>query len=473
MKTFPSSSPGVLCASVVILLLTACNDTRAYAPGEVAPLSHRFNPVEQPFAHVLPQFPPVRGVPGTGRASDCGTCHTQIYAEWKLSTHASALHDLQFQAELHKPDSPRWLCLNCHIPVQNQRETIVTGLYGNDVLRPATADNPGYDAKMQAEGVTCAACHVRVDAATGTSHIVGPNGSKLAPHPVRQDRAELRDTCARCHNPRGEAVTANLVCWFETFKELDDAAPGHTATTSDCVDCHMPAEERRAVPAWTHVPVREGRQHHWAGGGVPKRFNGPGGFPGLAGRGYEPALAADFDYDAGSRHLNVRLENVSAGHYLPTADPERFLLVLAYLEDRAERRIPGAERRYRIGQTWEWNPARKIADNRLKFGERRNWSPEPFPAAAVPQAVRLVLVVYHVKLTGENARYAAEANVDDGYMLDAPRKVAALPEHYPMAGYVYRASLDLQSGRKTVASLEELLRLSKAEQGRPLEERDY
>ncbi|MEL6544203.1 MAG: multiheme c-type cytochrome, partial [Myxococcota bacterium] len=54
-------------------------------------------------------------------AKECGACHAENYSEWRDSTHAHAMKDPQYFAELSKPGAPRWLCLNCHAPNQNQR----------------------------------------------------------------------------------------------------------------------------------------------------------------------------------------------------------------------------------------------------------------------------------------------------------------------------------------------------------------
>ncbi len=188
-------------------------------PPGATPLTERFDPVAQPYAFVLPNLKPVAGVGGV-RAEDCGKCHKDLYREWQSSTHANALRDIQFQAEITKKDAPKWLCLNCHIPVQNQRSYIVTHLEDDDILRPVTRPNPMFDPRMQKEGVTCASCHVRRDEA-GDSYIIGPFENRYAPHPVRTDPDFLRNICQRCHNPQGEGLTRNLVCWFETFRELE------------------------------------------------------------------------------------------------------------------------------------------------------------------------------------------------------------------------------------------------------------
>jgi hypothetical protein len=82
-------------------------------------------------------------------AENCGKCHTEIYREWKTSTHAHALSDLQFQAELSKPAQPKWICLNCHIPVQNQREAIIETLKNGDFLKPIEIKNINFDEIMK------------------------------------------------------------------------------------------------------------------------------------------------------------------------------------------------------------------------------------------------------------------------------------------------------------------------------------
>ena len=81
---------------------------------------------------------PNQGVPAglTSLSSkECGACHQQHYAEWQLSTHSLAWKDPQFQAEISKESSP-FMCINCHIPLQNQQEYIVTGLIDGDIYQP-------------------------------------------------------------------------------------------------------------------------------------------------------------------------------------------------------------------------------------------------------------------------------------------------------------------------------------------------
>ncbi|QXD13779.1 cytochrome c family protein [Rhodocaloribacter litoris] len=457
-----------------VFLLAACRTTPDVPPG-VVPLSARFDSLAQPYAFALPVLAPVEGVGGV-RAGDCGRCHEAHYAEWRGSTHARALHDLQFQAEITKPDAPKWLCLNCHAPAGNQRASLVTGLDGGDVLRPVTRPNPAFDAQMQAEGVTCAACHVRPDPETGRSVIVGAFETDRAPHPVRVDPAALRDVCRRCHDPQGEPLTRNLVCWFETYRELEEgrAALPPPLRSADCVTCHMPATRRRLAVGFDDLPLRTSHRHWWTGGGVPKTF---GAYDSLLARGFAPALDvawAGLDgVDGGdSLRLTLHLTNRAAGHHLPTADPERFLLALVSLHDAGGDTL--ASTRLRIGQTWAWNPARKLADHRLRQGETRVWT-ATLPRPPGPPRGRLDVTVLHVRLTTSNARHmmTGAPAVDEALLPGGRRLVAELPAHYPFATYIYAASLDLATGARRVATPEELIARSKAEQGRPLPERVY
>jgi len=52
----------------------------------------------QGFAFIIPNQTIPAGINGL-KAADCGDCHQTIYMEWKNSTHASALRDIQFQSD--------------------------------------------------------------------------------------------------------------------------------------------------------------------------------------------------------------------------------------------------------------------------------------------------------------------------------------------------------------------------------------
>lgn len=431
-----------------------------------------FDPDTQSYAFVIPNLKPVSGVAGLS-AKDCAVCHQTIYKEWQNSTHASALRDIQFHSEITKPDSPKWLCLNCHTPLQNQRERIITHLQDNDVFKPVSVANPHYDPALEQEAITCATCHIRKDEESGESYIIGPNGSGNSPHPVRQDRSFLRNMCQRCHNPQGEGLTPNLICWFYTTDELAEGQPHLREKFDrefDCVDCHMPEKQRLVADIYTNLPEQQVNQHHWTGSGIPKWFEG---YDSLLSRGYKSGLDVAFDFKKSTEDslpLTVLLTNARSGHYLPSGDPERFLLAVASLYDNAGKLI--AQDKYRIGQDWIWNPARKMGDNRLKQGETRHWRPA---ISTNNNDIKTVeIIVLHVRLNTNTAKYIIAAeNVDEKLFANGQHYVSNAIDYYPFASFIYKATINLNSRQATVASSEELIELSKLEKGKSLDERLY
>ena len=423
-------------------------------PGDRS-LEEAFDRALQPWAFVLPHMPVPANLVGI-RAKDCGVCHTKIYAEWKASTHAHALSDLQFQAELAKADSPKWLCLNCHIPLEDQRETSTLGLKKGNILRPITWPNPNFSPALRSEAITCATCHLRVGK-DGKSYIQGPRGSKLSPHPVRKDPERLRAVCLRCHDPQGDRVTPNLLCWFTTRKELEDGGGEGTS----CADCHMPTTKRRLMESHPDLPVREVHRHTWPGAGIPKEFALVGK---VLGSGWKSGL--NIRVQRSKMGIEVSLRNARAGHAVPTGDPERFVLVRLRSYD-----LQGGllrEVKKRIGQTWKWSPAKKIGDNRIGPGETRKLS---FDA---PAASRTVLEVLNVRLSWQSVKSMVQSKgLNEDLLPGANQKIRQLPRVYPYALYVYRQVWEQDSSKGKVASPEVLIELSKKEREIPPEKRGY
>ena len=467
--------PGFGSTYAPVLVVAFISALNLHAQNKTIPLEQRFDKQKEDYAFVLPNLKPVEVI-DTIQGKTCAACHRDIYAEWQASTHASALRDIQFQAELSKKGSPKWLCLNCHIPVQNQRDSIVTHLQENDILRPVTIPNPEFIAEYQQEGISCAACHIRRDEKTGASYIIGAIGSPYAPHPVKKDRELLRGICVRCHNPQGDQLTANLLCWFETVDELAEGQPdlkNRTGENPDCVDCHMPVKKRLLTVTFPMFPVRDSHMHHWVGSGVPKRF---AGYDSLLERGYVSGLATQVELPeeinpGRELQFSVTLTNARAGHYLPTADPERFLLARAVLRDKNGGLI--TEKRLRIGQKWLWNPARKIGDNRLQQGETRRWR-VALPLPENLAGLVLTIEVLHVRLASKNARYMMQAhNINEKFLPGGQDLVANAIAHYPFASFIFREEIELSSGERKQFSAQKLIELSKKEKGKALENRMY
>jgi len=320
-------------------------------------------------------------------AAYCATCHRDHYEEWKLSTHAHAWTDLQFQSEIKKESSP-FMCINCHIPLQNQQEYIVTGLIDGDIYQPVKEENPHFDYELQQEGITCASCHVRNGA------IIGSIGSKNAPHKVIKDPEFLSEKlCIGCHNASAE-LTTTLVCTFETG---DEWKAGPYFGKENCISCHMEEIERPLVAGYE---PRISHRHFFAGSGIPKFDTVVTKM--LSGYAYYPQPPKKKYQLSDSITYQLNIKNEFAGHRVPTGDPERYFLInFALINEVGDTLTTQTDR---IGEKWEWYPkAKKIADNNLYPNEER-----PFKFRYLPtkrENLRLDVKVTKHRLDQKSADY--------------------------------------------------------------------
>lgn len=339
-------------------------------------------------------------------AKTCGNCHREIYQEWKISTHAHAYKDdLQFMAELAKtdPNDPTsdvtWMCMNCHTPLINQQESLIVDL-SEGLNHPQKIPNPFFDADLQIEAITCASCHVR------EGKIIGPYGNpdNLAPHPV-QKSTELTQSswCNQCHQAEAHFPEINLGCFFTTGKE-HAASPYQEQT---CQDCHMPEIERSLAIG---TPKRKTRYHYFGGSLIPKQtkfIDEIKLMESLYTSGLElgtPQVTCDPIEKIWN--ISFSYKNASAGHYLPSGDPERYLLYTVEILDKNNTVL--AKEEFRIGTEYQWWPSiQKISDNRLAPLEERifkNSFSDP-ESQFQTKGVWLQIRVEHWRISPKNLEY--------------------------------------------------------------------
>lgn len=372
-------SSKLLTSTVIILIVICINLFQCKKHVNVIPLT-------KSWEKVIPQQEIPEGLTSLS-AKSCGVCHLQHYAEWKLSTHAHAWNDPQFQSELKKESSP-FMCINCHIPLQNQQEYIVSGLINGDIYKPVKTINPHFDKDLQLEGITCASCHVRNKA------IIGPTGSPKAPHKTIKDTLLLSEQlCISCHNASA-VLTPTLACTFETG---DEWKAGPYFGKKNCISCHMDTLSRELAPGFG---IKRSHQHYFAGSGIPKFDsieskikNGLAIYPSFLKKSYSVNDSILF---------NLRVKNEFAGHKVPTGDPERFILIQFLLKN--ESGVLRASKTERIGEQWEWYPAaKKISDNNLLPNEERIFSFKYKPVQK--EKLRLTVEVTKHRLNKEAADY--------------------------------------------------------------------
>ena len=409
-------SPRTLAGLLGPVLLAACEAGAAPPPAPAAPEDLSLTPLQSVADRPWwsPRVPTGATLPGsTGlTARDCGMCHAEIYAEWQTSTHAAAWIDPQFQVELAKDPPVAWICINCHTPAGDQQAVGIDWTPADGVREVGRSRNDRYQPVWQQEGITCVSCHWRDGA------MAAPHADVQAPHPtVYAPDLAGADLCLGCHQATARVEDA-LICHFTTGEEWQTANQDKA-----CPECHMPQVSRAVAPG---APVRATRRHTWPGSLIPKSDPPPPGFDAVA-ASWQPGVEAHIEAPARARpgervHAQLVVQNVRAGHRVPTGDPERYLLLTGRVQALSAATsstatsstapaaasatadppvIAGA--RARIGQRWLWWPvARQLDDDRIPPGEARTVDLE----FVMPQGpARIDLSLEHYRISPENASY--------------------------------------------------------------------
>jgi mono/diheme cytochrome c family protein len=257
-------------------------------------------------------------------AKQCGRCHAKQLREWQGTVHASASSPgLMGQVLRFKKPAEVKSCLRCHSPLAEQQLSADL----RQVLDP----------ELQAEGLTCAACHVR----SGVRHGPANRAPSLLPlpgYPLRELAVyERADFCVGCHQLPGRLAVAGRPL-LDTYREW--LMGPYMKRGIQCQHCHMP-----------------NREHTWKGVHDPETFR----------QGFAIAATATRRAD-GIVGVHVRMGNVGAGHYLPTTPTPAAWLSIELL-DAAGAPVPGTLVEKRIGRHLRFRKVfEEVEDTRIPPG---------------------------------------------------------------------------------------------------------
>jgi hypothetical protein len=285
-------------------------------------------------------------------AAACGACHVQQYLDWKASWHAGAMGP-GVMGQLVGPTgvAQAATCQRCHAPLAEQIPATV-----------AAAAEPTLVA-LQADGLSCAGCHVRAHTRSGPPKPAGETPMAGAPHGGFEPRDEFADSqfCAGCHDftPNQRALEGKLL--QETFAEwrrTPYAAEGVT-----CQGCHMP----------------EGR-HLWKGVHDPEMVR--------------RAFTATTSWARRDGHLVGALDitNTGAGHRFPTYTTPQITLRVEQV-DAAGVPIPGTAIEGALARRLTPDLKQELFDTRLLPGESHTLAYDR-PLAAGAVAVRATVACW-------------------------------------------------------------------------------
>lgn len=278
----------------------------------------------------------------------CGSCHAQQYADWKESLHAKSMGSGPWGQILdftRTNPGEAILCMTCHAPLSEQMPYIARTAEGSKI---EYAQNRQYDPKLQLQGITCPACHVRHHRRFGPPKDKGvsyPPGTPNHGGVRRTPYFESAEFCRDCHQFDPEnTILLNGKPLQDTYREWKNSIWGQGGAA--CQECHMP--NRRHLWKGIHDPemVRNGVR-------IEAQVNGAGGSPG------KPL------------ELSVALTNAAVGHKFPTyVTPKVF--IRAALLDRARKVLPGTEQERVIGwdARFEGGEWKEYFDTRIPPGEK-------------------------------------------------------------------------------------------------------
>jgi|SRR5579884_1403870 len=362
------------------------------------------------YAHAIP-FQRIPAGLDSLRAESCGTCHREIYEEWKTSIHSQAYEDPFFHAYWTK-DKHVWVCLNCHAPLENQQATLIQEIPRARVEKATEVPNPGYDPEYQKEGVTCAACHVR------DGVILGPFDDSAAPHPTEFDpNFRTPQLCYRCHNVVSGPAQFYNVGPCGTYAEYEGKF-FMKERGMICQSCHMPEVQR---PVATDGPIRHGRRHLWRGGHDPEMVKRAVAVQVTA----EPATPRPGE----DLQVTVTLINAGAGHKLPTGDPDRHFTVEFEVVDGNHKIVK--QQSETMGRWIMWQPAIiELYDNRLLPLASREYQFAYRLPASVDGLTLRTRVRYHIQSERQHQMLIDKF----GLTANDPYRFTVYEQEVPLAG---------------------------------------
>jgi Cytochrome c554 and c-prime len=322
--------------AVCALLMAGCAGALTARPESVETFVARH--WRMPLAPQGP--PPARYTPVEASLAPeaCGTCHPAQLADWRTSTHASAMGPGvtgQLVELLAREPRTALACQQCHAPLAEQAPVIAGTL----------APNPAFDAALRTRGIPCAACHVRGHARFGPPRrdgsLVSAAPRETLPHGgVTRTPAYLAsEFCRGCHQFGSDGYALNGKPLENTYAEWK--ASRFAAAGVHCQNCHMPE-----------------RRHLWRGIHDADMVRS----------GLTITLVED-ERAAGALGARLVVENSGVGHRFPTYVTP-LVILRAELIDATGRTVPGSRVERRIGREVTLDLEREISDTRLAPGAR-------------------------------------------------------------------------------------------------------
>lgn len=283
---------------------------------------------------------------GSLDAKQCARCHAKQVREWQGSIHAAAgspglvaqLMRMVRQGQKNGPELES--CQRCHAPLAEQMPLIRAGHLGGDDESRTYVPNPRYDEGLRAQGITCAACHVRQWRRFGPPLVPESRLLSLEGYPLTElPLYERADFCLGCHQlPARIALEGRPL--LDTYREWLEGP--YMRRGVQCQHCHMP-----------------NREHTWKGVHDPETFRQGIALEAIVGR----------SAGTGAVSVRARISNVGAGHYLPTTPTPAAWLSIE-LVDSSGARIRGAYAEKRIGRYLEFRSGFvELEDTRIPPGE--------------------------------------------------------------------------------------------------------
>ena len=280
----------------------------------------------------------------------CESCHSEIFEQWNGSMHSKAFVDPVWRAatKLFFKEAKTAgeilemkACVKCHTPL---------GFRSYAISSPA--DDYDKLAELPAQGIFCNWCHnisevkhlgdagYEVDPGGGEddpSTMLGPRKDSDSPfHPTKYSELHTKsEFCGLCHNV---SHAENKLPIEETYNEWKNSPynTGDPETTVNCQDCHM--RQRPGIPATgkTARPDNPGqaaddgpkRDHIWThyfvgGNAIVTKLLGSDTHALMAIERLQNAADIEFikndSYGKNKlSHIQVKVLNTGAGHYLPT-----------------------------------------------------------------------------------------------------------------------------------------------------------